>query len=141
MLKHRPTQAIGLTLPLRRGNSGYFETTNEILPQVKSNFLNLIQTRLGERVAQPEFGCGIWEYLFEPLTPETIQGMQSSVVDAVDKWMPYLELLRVDITQNSDANMIDNHSVNIYVAYRIRDNLDLKDDVYVTIQPMTPTPN
>jgi hypothetical protein len=56
-------QAIGITLPLQLGNTGYFEQSFDTLTQVKSNFINLILTRKGERVHQPEFGCCIHNYL------------------------------------------------------------------------------
>ena len=56
-------QGIGITLPIQIGNMGYFQQSFDTLVQVKSNFINLILTRKGERVHQPEFGCGIHDYL------------------------------------------------------------------------------
>jgi len=87
-------QAIGITLPIQIGNMGYFQQAFDTLTQVKSNFINLILTRKGERVHQPEFGCGIHDYLFEQLTPENIEGARLSVVNAVERWMPFLELVQ-----------------------------------------------
>jgi phage baseplate assembly protein W len=133
MLTKRRNYALGITLPLRRGNSGYFETSVDILPQVKSNFKNLIFTRIGERLAQPEFGCRIWEYVFEQWTPATVQGVRDSVVDAVDRWLPYLELLQVEIQSPSDIASLDAHKINLYVRYRIRDNLDLEDEILIPV--------
>lgn len=37
---------------------------------VRRDLLNHFHTRIGERVMRPEFGCRIWDYLMEPMTPE-----------------------------------------------------------------------
>ena len=133
MLKRRRNFGIGVTLPFRRGNSGYFESSTEILPQIKSNFKNLIMTRIGERLGQPEFGCRIWEYIFEQWNPDTVRGVRDSVIDAVDRWMPFLELLQIDIQSGNDNKAIDNHTINLYVRYRIRQNADLEDDIVIPV--------
>jgi phage baseplate assembly protein W len=133
MLKRRRNFGIGVTLPFRRGNSGYFESSTEILPQIKSNFKNLIMTRIGERLGQPEFGCRIWEYIFEQWNPDTVRGVRDSVIDAVDRWMPFLELLQIDIQSGNDNKAIDNHTINLYVRYRIRENADLEDEIVIPV--------
>lgn len=35
---------------------------------VKQDLTNHFQTRIGERVMRPDFGCAIWDYFMEPLT-------------------------------------------------------------------------
>jgi len=34
---------------------------------IKRDLLNHFNTRIGERVMRPEYGCRIWDYLYEPL--------------------------------------------------------------------------
>jgi phage baseplate assembly protein W len=36
---------------------------------VKRDLLNHFMTRLGERLGRPLFGCRIWDWVFEPMTP------------------------------------------------------------------------
>jgi len=124
------TTALGILLPLERGNTGYFKQGFDTLEQLKSNFINLILTRLGERVHQPEFGCRIHEFLFDPLTEETVELARLSVVDAVAKWMPFLELLEV-IAEEVDVN-IDNHTIQLYAKYRLANVPTLTDEVIIT---------
>ena len=57
--------AIGLTLPLRGGNNGYFEQSYTTMEQVKSNLINLLLTIPGERYMQPTFGSNLYSHLFE----------------------------------------------------------------------------
>lgn len=123
-------KAIGITLPLEIGNLGYFQQSYDTLTQVKSNFINLILTRRGERVHQPEFGCRIHEYLFEPMTPENIDGIRTSVSDAVDRWMPFLELMQVEFNV-SDVD-IDNNKLQLYVGYRLRKTPHIHDAIILT---------
>lgn len=123
-------QAIAITLPLRRGNTGYFEQSFDTLTQIKSNFINLILTRRGERVHQPDFGCGIHDYLFEQLTPENIEGARMSVVAAVERWMPFLELVQFEL--NETVGEIDNNRLRLYVGYRLKKNPNIRDTIILT---------
>jgi phage baseplate assembly protein W len=124
------TQALGITLPIRIGNTGYFEQGFDTLTQVKSNFINLILTRKGERVHQPEFGCGIHDYLFEQLTPENIEGARLSVIDAVERWMPFLELVQFEL--GAGPTEIDNNTLRLYVGYRLKKNPNIRDTIILT---------
>lgn len=36
---------------------------------IKIDLMNHFHTRIGERVLRPEFGCRIWDYFMQPLTP------------------------------------------------------------------------
>lgn len=124
------SRAIGITLPLQIGNSGYFQQSYDSLTQIKSNFINLILTRKGERVHQPEFGCDIHKYIFEQLTPENIDGARSSVIDAVNRWMPFLELVNFELSSSSDE--IDLNRLKLYVGYRLKRNLNIRDAIILT---------
>lgn len=124
------SRGIGITLPIRLGNTGYFEQSFDSLTQIKSNFINLILTRKGERVHQPEFGCDIHKYLFEQLTPENIEGARLSVLTAVDRWMPFLELIQFELSQTSSD--IDRNKLRLYVGYRLKRNLNIRDVIILT---------
>ena len=62
--------AYGIVLPVQRGNGGYFEQAFSSFEQAKSNLKNLLLTKRGERVFQPNFGTGLHELLFEQLTTD-----------------------------------------------------------------------
>lgn len=123
-------RAIGIVLPLQMGNSGYFQQSYDSLTQIKSNFINLILTRKGERVHQPEFGCDIHRYLFEQLTPSTIEGAKRSVLDAINLWMPFLELIQFDLKQTDSET--DANRLKLYVGYRLKKNVNVRDTIILT---------
>ena len=65
---------IGITLPIRLGNTGMFAQSQTVVEQTKSNFVNLILTKKGERLPPSEnLGCDLWNILFEPLTQATAE--------------------------------------------------------------------
>jgi phage baseplate assembly protein W len=121
---------IGITLPLQLGNTGYFEQSFDVLTQIKSNFLNLILTTKGERLHQPEFGCDIHRFVFEQLTPENIEKIRLSVTDAVEQWMPFLELVTFNVETTTDDT--DANKFRLYVGYRLRNNPNIQDSIILT---------
>lgn len=117
---------IGVTLPVRLGQTGMFDQSTTVIQQVRSNFRNLILTKKGERVGEPELGCDLWKILFEPLSDETLENARLAVADAVDKWLPFIELTDFEITQVDDENII-----NIKCSYRFRNNPNVTDAINI----------
>ncbi len=90
-------QYIGITLPITNGNTGMFAQSTTVFQQVKSNFKNLILTKKGERLMQPEFGTDLHRILFENITENTLENARLTVVEAVERWMPFLELQQFEV--------------------------------------------
>ena len=51
-----PDSKIGIVLPIRLSNNGFFKQSETLLEQTISNLKNLLLTVKGERVGQPTFG-------------------------------------------------------------------------------------
>ena len=56
---------IGIVLPIRSGQGGFFKQSSTLLEQTLSNIKNLLLTVKGERLGQPTFGSNIYNILFE----------------------------------------------------------------------------
>ena len=91
---------LGITLPLERGNTGYFAQGRDILTQVKSNLTNLILTKKGERVLQPEFGCDVHRIIFEPITDDNVAYVRGTIEAAVNIWLPYVTIEDVVVVRD-----------------------------------------
>lgn len=65
---------------------------------VKRDLYNHFQTRLGERVMRPEFGCRIWDYLFEQSSPALRQDIRNEAVRVVQA-DPRVNLINVDLIE------------------------------------------
>jgi phage baseplate assembly protein W len=63
---------------------------------VRQSLLMLISTRPGERVMRPEYGCDLHRLVFSP-NDDTTAGLAIHFVrQAVERWEPRVEILRVD---------------------------------------------
>ena len=108
-------QPIGITFPIQLGPTGYFNQSYDILAQVASNLSALLSTRPGERRMNPEFGSGLYQFVFEQ-NDDNLQPLLESVVKRdVDKWMPYITVQSVEI--ESTATQRDNNITKLIVTY------------------------
>lgn len=130
------TVYLGSTLPLQRNNRGYFQTTADPLENEKSKFINLILTKKGERVANPNFGCDLWRLLFEQKDGTIQETAQQYVLEAVEAFMPYLILQEIRVL-NIDTFVNDNN-INLYVRYGFANNPLLSEQVQLLLGT-TPT--
>ena len=123
--------SIGFTLPLQRGDGGYFEVSNDLLTQIKSNFINLVSTMKGERMSNPEFGCDIHQSVFNFNNDELPNKARESVEEAVARWMPYIELEKFEV-DTIDADK-ERQTARIYMSYRLTEQPNLSDEVLIQI--------
>ena len=108
--------AVGITLPIQRGNDGYFAQSFRTFDQVRSNLKNLLLTKKGERILQPEFGSGLHDLLFNPATEKFEEDLETTINDSVAKWLPYIivEDINVDISKEQS----DNNQAKVSLKFR-----------------------
>lgn len=56
--------------------------------QVEQSMRMILGTPLGERVMRPEFGCAIWDQIFDPLNPSTVGLIIMRAKEALVRWEP-----------------------------------------------------
>ena len=122
---------IGVTLPVRLGKTGMFEQSTTIIEQVRSNFKNLILTKKGERIGQPELGCDLWKVLFDPMENNILERARATVVEAVDRWLPFIQLIDFQITKTDVENTLE-----IKCLYQFRSNPNVTDLVSISTQTL-----
>tara|TARA_Y200000002_G_C22642325_1_gene647579 strand:+ start:794 stop:1225 length:432 start_codon:yes stop_codon:yes gene_type:complete len=108
--------AVGITLPIQRGEDGYFRQSFKTFDQVRSNLKNLLLTKKGERIFQPDFGSGLHDLLFNPATEKFEEDLENTINDAVAKWLPYVivEDINIDITKE----MTDNNQAKVSLKFK-----------------------
>ena len=108
--------AVGITLPIQRGEDGYFRQSFKTFDQVRSNLKNLLLTKRGERILQPDFGSGLHDLLFNPATEKFEEDLETTINDAVAKWLPYVvvEDINIDISKE----MTDNNQAKVSLKFR-----------------------
>ena len=74
---------------------------------VKESIRNLVLTNKGERPFQPQLGCDVRKLLFENITPQTFDLIQTVITDTIEQYEPRCELLGVDVFGDIDSNAVD----------------------------------
>jgi uncharacterized protein len=116
--------AIGISLPIQITNTA-FSQTFQTSEQVKSNIKNLLLTKRGERILQPEFGSGLQELLFEPNVDDFEGRIEDTINESLEQWLPYVTA--EEILVDSSNTLRDNNRINVSVKFRIGDNTDLNE--------------
>ena len=86
----------------------------------------VLLTAPGERLMRPQFGCRIWDLMFEPVTPNLLGLISQAVRDALAQWEPRIEVDDVRPTQDRD----DSGLVHIQITYRVKSTNDRRNLVY-----------
>lgn len=114
---------IGIVTPLRLGNSneGLFGMHFTVGETMKNNLRDLIMTNWGERLALYDYGANLG-----PLVTEYELGKDSfdeaamqRIMNAVAKYMPYVELEGFDSSQRTFTEDPGLGSVSITIDYSI----------------------
>lgn len=115
----------GISFPLRVDQSGAIAFTTGGA-DIDGSLRMILMTAPGERLMRPQFGCRIWDLLFEPVNANTIGLMSEAVRDAVSQWEPRVDLDDVVV----DPDPADSAKVLINLTYRVRATNDRRNLVY-----------
>mgnify|MGYP001193982882 FL=1 len=111
-----PDVKIGVSLPMDHiDGSGFFPGTSTTLTQTSSNIRNLLLTNKGERVGQPEFGCGLLQILFEPLSETLIESIRTEIQESIAFWLPHVIINNILVQQDE----VNPHLLNIEIEFAL----------------------
>jgi phage baseplate assembly protein W len=82
---------------------------------VRQAILIVLGTDPGERIMRPDFGAGLSAFVFEPMTPTTLEALRQRVQEALVDWEPRIDVEKVTVTAVPDEG-----KVLIDMAYRVR---------------------
>lgn len=115
----------GFAWPLQVDHTGSIRLT-EGVPDLDRSIVLVLMTAPGERVMRPEFGCRIWELLFEPVTGNLLGLVAQHVRDALARWEPRIEVDDVVPTPDPQSPAL----IHIAVSYHVRSTNDRRNLVY-----------
>ena len=115
----------GISFPLRVDQGGSIALTSGAA-DIEGSLRMVLMTAPGERLMRPQFGCRIWDLLFEPINANTLGLMAEAVRDAVSQWEPriVLEDVQLDVDQRELGRVL------IDLRYRIRATNDRRNLVF-----------
>lgn len=115
----------GFGWPLRVDHTGSLQLTQDAAG-LDDAIRVVLLTAPGERLMRPQFGCRIWDLVFEPVTANLLGLISQAVREALAQWEP--RILVEDVTPTQDP---DNPGmVNILISYRVRTTNDRRNLVY-----------
>ena len=107
---------IGISLPMdHTDGSGFFPGTSTTLTQTSSNIRNLLLTNKGERVGQPEFGCGLLNVLFEPMSDDLLEDVRTEIEDSIAFWLPHVTINNIGV----DRDEAEPQQLNIIIEFAL----------------------
>lgn len=86
----------------------------------------VLSTAPGERLMRPQFGCRIWDLLFEPITPNFLGLVSEAVRDALAQWEPRIVVEDVQPARSANADSL----VDIAIRYRVKATNDRRNLVH-----------
>jgi phage baseplate assembly protein W len=112
---------VGIDLPIRRDDlgDGWFASTKTTIESVKNNIKNLLSTNQGER------------FLFDPITDEGLIGIQDSILDTFQIWLPFVEVKNIEIFTNENNQQISNNEIRVRITFNIKQDPNTLDSVTV----------
>ena len=120
----QPNVAIGLDLPFN--GPAVFRSTYQSKDAIKVNLVNYLLTNPGERIANPSFGAGLREFIFEQITDGNLEFLEDKLQEDITNNIPNVNLQNLTVTGTPDLN-----TVNIIIDYSIADT-GITDNVELT---------
>jgi uncharacterized protein len=85
-MSERTPETITLGFPFSAGPSGGISTTRGD-ERIRGRILQVLFTAPGERVNQPDFGCGLFSLVFEPNDPILAAATEFTIGQALTRWL------------------------------------------------------
>lgn len=98
--------ALGLDLPMSIPSGTGFQQNYFTIDQALANAKNLLRTEPGERIMLPQFGCGLRRTIFEQLTEEAVDALNTRILQNFATFLPYIFIKELMITPKSDENKL-----------------------------------
>lgn len=120
-------------LPLVTDPNDGIALTKTYAAVANQNLKMLVLTIPGERVMEPEFGVGLKKYLFENAGVELDAAIRQKILEQVNKYLPYIEILSIDFNDSSAGPTdIDRNILSVGIRYFVKP-LDLEDVLEVLL--------
>ena len=125
VLDLRPSTGIGVALPFDA--PGVFRTVYTTREQLKYNLINFLLTDNRERIFNPTFGANIRSKVFEQITADTTDQLDSLIRSGIERYFP-----NVVITQLSFGGDPNRNLLTIQFSYTIN-NTGETDNVILSL--------
>ena len=124
-------QSIGFKLPVEFEHGGVL--TTKTLDAVKEDLLCLVSTEMGERPMQPTLGVKIRQFLFEPFSTEVVDQVQTSVVDSIGFWLPFVKVRNIQVNMSEQLDGDFRSTMDVKIDFSLKQDPGTLESVQITI--------
>lgn len=125
VLDLKPSTGVGVALPFNK--PGVFQTVYTTKQQIKYNLINFLLTDKRERIFNPSFGADIRKQLFEQITVDTFDVLDTQIRSGIEQYFPNVVITDLTIGGEPDKNLI-----TIQFSYTIA-NTGESDNVIINL--------
>ncbi len=122
----KPFLGVGVGFPFSLNDTGAIQQAR-YEESVRQSIWLILATAKGERAMRPDFGCGIYDLVFEVVTPGTIGKVVQAVQTAMLRLEPRIDVLEVQVQQASSE---EGDQLLISVDYQVRATNNVFNLVY-----------
>lgn len=92
---------------------------NALEQDIRQSLFLLLNTRRGERVMRPNYGCDLAQFAFESVNYSLLTRIQSEVLSAIKLYEPRVENVTVTV-DNSSREELSTETLIINIGYTIK---------------------
>lgn len=111
---------IGIELPIKLGNQGYFQQTFDTTRSISNNVRMFFSVRQGEIPMRPTFGTRLFNVLFEQNSQDVEPIIQQTMLDEIEQWGFPITVLEINIDRSD--NNIDTNRIGIEIKYVVNND-------------------
>ena len=122
----RQRVGIGVDIPFNAG--GVFTPNYETKKAIRNNLINFFLTNPGERPANPSFGGGLRNFIFEQLADDNVEFLKEDIENKLQTEFPDVVVGEVNVLANQD-----NNEVVVNIIYAVA-NTGIEDEINLSFQ-------
>lgn len=125
----------GVSFPIATDSRGDLVQT-EYEESVRQSILIILGTAKGERVMRPDFGCGIYDLVFETQSASTAGKISQAVQEALLRFEPRIDVMDVRVqtsTVQADGVAVpleNGNALLVNISYQVRATNNVFNLVY-----------
>lgn len=104
VLDLRPSTGVGVALPFNA--PGVFRTVYTTKEQLKYNIINFLLTDRRERIFNPNFGANIRSKIFDQISTETLDELDSLIRNGIERYFPNVVITQLTFNTDPNQNLI-----------------------------------
>lgn len=112
-----PFLGSGISFPIRIDEEKRDLAISEAEENIRQSIWIILSTAKGERIMRTDFGCGIYELIFESISQTTAGRITEAVRESLLRWEPRIDVRDVQVTFESDS---EGQKVNLRIDYQVR---------------------